>query len=325
MLTARFAARRGTFEVDVDLSVSRGEVLALLGPNGSGKSTVLRALAGLTGLERGTVSVAGTLLESVDDRIRVPAPRRELGVVFQDPLLFPHLTALDNVAYGLRHRGLSRARARETARGWLERTGLDTFAERRPDQLSGGQRQRVAIVRALATDPALMLLDEPTSALDVAVSSQVRTFLSRHVREFDGACVLVTHDPLDALVLADRVAVLEHGRVSQTGTPAEVARRPRSGHVAGLMGVNLLRRGTMFTTFSPTAVTLYRDRPVSSARNVWHGRVAGMVPHGDAVRVQVDGEVRLIADVTREAVADLGLGEGDPVWASVKATEVVDY
>ncbi|MFY0407831.1 sulfate/molybdate ABC transporter ATP-binding protein [Solicola sp. PLA-1-18] len=316
---------RGSFALDAEVAAEAGEVVALLGPNGAGKSSVLRALGGLTPLTGGHVRLGDRVLEDPAQRVRVPTAQRRVGVVFQDPLLFPHLDVRDNVAFGPRESGASKRDARATASAWLERTGLEEFAHRRPDQLSGGQRQRVAIVRALAQEPDLLLLDEPTAALDVAVTAAVRTFLRRHLASYDGVTVLVTHDPLDALVLADRVVVLDAGTVSQAGPPREVAERPRSAHVASLMGMNLVRDGDSFRTFRPSAVTLHPAKPVSSARHVWEGTVTALVPHGDAVRVQVDGEVRLLSDVTHAAVADLGLTDGLPVWASVKATETTVY
>ncbi|MDN5853708.1 MAG: ATP-binding cassette domain-containing protein, partial [Actinomycetia bacterium] len=263
------------------------------------------------------------------------------------PLLFPNLSVLDNVAYGVRRRGRSRTRARTTAGEWLERTSLSALAGRKPAALSGGQRQRVAVARALAAEPAMLLLDEPTSALDSAITIELRHFLRDHLRGYDGVTVLVTHDALDALVLADQVVVLQDGAVSQSGTPADVARMPRSEHVASLMGLNLLRgradgttialadgsalvtarhhTGEVFASFAPHAVTLSHDRAESSARNAWRLRVDGLAPHGDAVRVHLTGPVPLLADVTPTAVAELDLVDGTYVWATVKATEVSVY
>ncbi|KAA1422713.1 ATP-binding cassette domain-containing protein [Mumia zhuanghuii] len=328
-LDARVVLRRGPLEIDVALAVPPGEVLALVGPNGAGKSSALRALAGLTPIDTGHVALGGTVLEDSETGVRVPVPQRDLTMVFQDPLLFPHLSVRDNVAFGLRHHPgagrVGRRDARSRADEALARTGLSDLADRKAAHLSGGQRQRVATVRALACDPALLLLDEPTSALDVAITAQVRAFLRRHVREFGGVTVLVSHDPLDAFVLADRVAVLEDGRVTQQGTPDEIARRPRTDYVAHLMGMNLMRDGDVYRTFSPTAVTLYREEPVTSARNLWRLRITSVVPHGDAVRLQLRGPVALVADVTRAAVADLDLHEGVEVWASVKETEVTTF
>lgn len=346
-LSAHIGAARGTFELDIELSADGGRVLALLGPNGSGKSTALRALAGLLPLHTGEVRLGNAVLDSPGTGIRLPTPERGIGMVFQDSLLFPNLSVLDNVAYGPRRRGVQHRKARTLAADWLERTSLAGFAERRPAQLSGGQQQRVAIARALATEPQLLLLDEPTSALDTSVTLELRHFLLRHLREFEGVTVLVTHDALDALVLADDVVVLDEGRVSQFGTPHDVASRPRSRHVASLMGLNLLRGkasgtsidladdtvlvtataldGDVFASFPPQAVTLSRSRPDTSARNAWHLEVDGLAPHGDSVRVHLAGSVSLLADVTPTAVADLELVDGTSVWATVKATEVSVY
>ena len=346
-LEADLGLTRGEFTLDVGLDVEAGSITAMLGPNGAGKSTVLRALAGLSPLDRGHIRVDGTTFEDPAAGVRMPAPDRRTGMVFQDPLLFPNLSVLDNVAYGVRRRGRSRAHARTAAAEWLERTSLSALAKRKPAALSGGQRQRVAVARALAAEPAMLLLDEPTSALDSAVTIELRHFLRDHLRGFRGVTVLVTHDALDALVLADRVVVLDGGTVSQSGTPTDVARMPRSEHVASLMGLNLLRgradgttvsladgselvsakphSGEVFASFAPQAVTLSRDRAESSARNAWRLRIDGLAPHGDAVRVHLTGSVPLLADVTPTAVAELDLVDGAYVWATVKATEVSVY
>ncbi|MDQ3627412.1 MAG: ABC transporter ATP-binding protein [Actinomycetota bacterium] len=346
-LNAHLVTSLAGFDLDARLQAEPGQVVALLGPNGAGKSTALRCLAGLAPLLAGHVRLGDTVLEDPSQGIRVQAAARRVGMVFQDGMLFPHLSARDNIAFGPRHRGLSRTRSRQRAQEWLERTGLVEYAERTPRQLSGGQRQRIAITRALAADPALLLLDEPLSSLDVSAAVSVRTFLRRHLAAVQVATVLVTHQAIDALVLADHVVVIEDGQVAQSGTPAEVAREPRSDHVASLMGLNLLRgaaeddeirldsggllvavcaqRGQVFASFAPNAVTLHHDRPRTSARNVWELEVDGIAPHGDALRVHLTGAVPLLADITPSALADLELADGDRVWASVKATEVAVY
>ena len=347
MLAARLAVTRGAFALDVGVAAAAGTVTGLVGPNGSGKTTVLRALAGLVPLSSGSITVSDRLHEDPTHGVRIPAQQRRTGMVFQDRLLFPHLDVLDNVAFGPRRRGASRRAARGRASEWLDRTGLATLAARRPHQLSGGQQQRVAITRALATEPQLLLLDEPLAAIDAGATIELRQFLRRHLNGFEGVTVLVTHEPLDALVLCDEVVVLDAGRAVQTGAPTEVTRRPRSAHVAALMGLNLLRghsdgqtvhlpggqrlvaaeavRGDVFASFRPSAVTVHRAPPYASARNVWPGRIAGVTPHGDVVRLHIDGPVPLVADITPQAVTALRLGEGDPVWAAVKAVEVAAY
>jgi molybdate transport system ATP-binding protein len=345
-LRAELDVRRADFRLSLRLTAAPGEVVAVLGPNGAGKSTALQALAGLVPLSGGCVELGGTVLDDPAAGVRVPTEVRRVGVVFQDYLLFPRMSAQDNVAFGLRARGVSRRTAAERAASWLDRMGLSRHARARPTSLSGGQAQRVALARALATEPALLLLDEPLAALDAGTRVQVRAELRRHLAEYDGCSVLVTHDALDAMVLADRLVVLENGREVQSGSPTEVARSPRTDYVARLVGLNLYRgdgdeyvvrvgataitvaepvHGPAFAAFPPAAVALHRHRPDGSARNVWHGQVGHLEQHADTVRVQVDADLPVLADVTTAAVADLGLDVGSPVWVAVKATEVRAY
>ncbi|HEU4676918.1 MAG TPA: ABC transporter ATP-binding protein [Motilibacteraceae bacterium] len=343
---------RGSFALQVDLRAEPGEVVGVVGPNGAGKSTLLRTLAGLVPLTRGRLALAGDLLDDGAGRF-VPAERRRVGLVFQDYRLFPHLSVLDNVAFGLQARGQSRQAGRAVAHEWLARLEVDALADRRPSALSGGQAQRVALARALATDPALLLLDEPLAALDAGTRVTVRTELRAHLGSFAGPTLLVTHDPLEALVLADRLVVLEAGRVVQSGAPAEVARRPATDYVARLVGLTL-HRGTwsaaeraarvaggtlvpaadpgvpdgaaVLVAVRPAAVTVHGEHPgPSSVRNTWPGTVRGMELLADRVRLQVDAEPPVLADVTPAAVAELGLGVGSAVWLTVKAMEVEVY
>jgi molybdate transport system ATP-binding protein len=344
-LAATLTVRRGQLTVDLQLDVAEGEVLAVLGPNGAGKSTLLRVLAGLLAPDTGRVTVDGDVWD--DTGVHVPPHRRRVGMVFQDYLLFPHLSALENVAFGLRTRGVRPVEARRRAADWLARVGLADLGSQRPGQLSGGQAQRAALARALATDPALLLLDEPLSALDARTRLTVRAELRRHLAAFAGSTVLVSHDPVDAMALADRVVVVEDGRVVQEGTPADVARRPRTDYVARLVGLSLLpgtaegttvrldgggvvavaeeASGPVLVAVRPESVALYLSRPAGSPRNVWPARLVGATPHGTAVRCELDGEVPLLADVTAPAFAELGLAPGSEVWATVKASEVAVY
>ncbi|GCB51229.1 ABC transporter ATP-binding protein [Streptomyces sp. NL15-2K] len=341
-LDARLVVDHGTFRLDITLTAAPGDVVALLGPNGAGKTTALRALAGLVPLTGGHLRLDGTALD------RKPPESRPVGVVFQDYLLFPHLTALDNVAFGPRCQGATKAEARAQAAEWLDRMGLAEHAGAKPRRLSGGQAQRVALARALATRPRLLLLDEPLAALDARTRLEVRARLRRHLAEFEAVAVLVTHDPLDAMVLADRLVVVEHGRIVQEGTPADIARHPRTDYIAQLVGLNLYKgqadghtvrldagpaitttedlAGPVFVAFPPGAVTLYRDRPTgSSARNLWRCEVAGLETHGDQIRADLTGELALAADLTTVAAAELDLHPGAPVWAAVKATQTHAY
>lgn len=255
-LSADVSVSRAGFDLALQLDVPDGTVTAIVGPNGAGKSTALRALAGLLRPDRARVSVAGRILDDTEAGLSVPPARRGIGVVFQDYLLFPHLDALENVAFGPRAHGTSRPEAEAIARRWLDRLGMGALAASLPGALSGGQAQRVALARALALEPDLLLLDEPLSALDAGTRLEVRRDLSRHLREYGGATVLVTHDIVDALALADHLLVLEHGRVVQEGVPADVARAPRTDYVARLVGLNLLRIGGRAVVFAPSAVTL---------------------------------------------------------------------
>jgi molybdate transport system ATP-binding protein len=349
MLHAELDVRLGALHLQVDLAVGDGEVVAVLGPNGAGKTTALRAIAGLLALDGGRIELDGAILDDPAAGTFVPVAERPIGVVFQDHLLFPRMTALENVAFGLRARGIAKAEARVAAAGWLERFGLADHATSKPKALSGGQAQRVALARALATEPSLLLLDEPLAALDASTRLTVRTELRRHLATFAGARLLVTHDPVDALVLADRLVIVEGGRVSQAGSPADVTSRPASRYVAELVGLNLLH-GTaagertvsldsgatlevadplpgaqVAVAVRPQAVALHRHRPDGSPRNSWTGTVADLQPDGHRVRVTLTGAVPLTAEVTATAVADLELAPGVEVWASVKATDLDAY
>ncbi|MEV5648649.1 ABC transporter ATP-binding protein [Nocardia sp. NPDC052254] len=345
-LRAALQVRRTRFRLDIELTAEPGEVVALLGPNGAGKTTALRALAGLVPLTGGRLTVGGDIWDE-PPAIFVPAQRRRVGVVFQDYLLFQHLSAMENIAFGLRARGTGRGEARARATAWLERVGLGEHARATPRALSGGQAQRVALARALVTEPQLLLLDEPLAALDAGTRLQVRADLARHLRDYGGHTVVVTHDPLDAMVLADRLVILENGEIVQQGAPTEIARRPRSDFVADLVGLNLFRgsadttavaldsggrltvtepgTGRVFLAFPPTAVSLYRDQPTGSPRNTWPVTVAGLEQHANLTRVRLDGTPPVLADITSAAVAELRIEPGMRLWAAVKAAEIHVY
>lgn len=340
--------RRAEFELDLTFDLDPGEVLGVLGPNGAGKSTLLRAIAGLEELSTGELVVADRVWQGPGTN--VAAEERRAGVVFQDYRLFPHLDVLDNVAFAARSAGARRAASRTIARGWLDRLGLADLAARLPRELSGGQSQRVALARALAREPDVLLLDEPMAALDAGARIDVRTFLREHLGEFGGPVLLVTHDPLEAMVLGNRLLVIEAGRLVQQGTPADVARRPASAYVARLVGLNLwsgrLDRtgsvalddggrlavatrtgaGRVFLALRPSAVTVHTDCPErTSTRNVWPGSVADMELLTDRVRLLVEGSPVTLVDVTAAAVSELSLDVGRSVWLSAKATEMECY
>jgi molybdate transport system ATP-binding protein len=345
-LTAAVALQLGSLELDVELSAGEGETVAILGPNGAGKTTLLRALAGLIALDGGRIELDGVVLDD-GTKVFLPPERRPIGVVFQDYLLFPHLSVLENVAFGLRSRGTDRRAARGSAVVALERVGLADRAPMKPRELSGGQAQRVALARAMATEPRLLLLDEPLAALDQSARGSVRRDLRNQLAGFPGVRLLVTHDPLDAAALADRLVILEHGRVVQTGTFDDVSARPRSSYVAELVGVNLLRgraagdhielpsgaslvvpgvgTGEALAVVHPRSVSVHRQEPEGSPRNVTRGRVESIELLGERVRVRIAGPVPLIAEITPAAVRDLGLVEGTEAWMAIKATDITVF
>ncbi|WP_030196231.1 ABC transporter permease [Streptomyces sp. NRRL S-87] len=327
---------------ELTLDAPPGTTIAVVGENGAGKTTLLRALLGLTPRAHARLRLGDT------DVTALPPHRRGVAWVPQDGALFPHLTALSNTAYGLRARGVPRAGARREAQHWLDRLGVGHLAQRRPAQLSGGQAQRVALARALAARPRLLLLDEPLAALDQTTRAHVRHTLRTHLAGFGGVCLIVTHDPVEAVSLADRVLVLDGGRALQDAPPAEVTRHPRSPWVARMLGRNAwpgkaaggglalagggrlvmadaVAEGTeALAIIAPEAVSVHRDRPAGSPRNVWPGTVREITSVGSRLRVLItsDDAPDLVAEITPQAAADLALAEGADVWTSVKATEV---
>lgn len=346
-LDATVRVSLGAFDLAVDLEVGDGEVVAVLGPNGSGKTTLIRALAGLQALSAGHVTLGGVVLDDPATGAFVAPERRRCGVVFQDYALFAHLSARDNVAFGLRCQGVAASDANQQALEWLARMDLAGHASLRPRELSGGQAQRVALARALATRPRLLLLDEPMAALDVSARAAVRQQLKHLLAQFAGPCVIVTHDPLDGAALTDRLVIVEAGREVQQGTLRELSASPRSPYVAELTGLNVLRgradgtqlvlvdgttlqiasaaSGDVVAVIAPRDVALYAQSPHGSPRNAWLTRLAEVHQFGDRVRILLDDPVRITAEVTSEALQELGLREGSPVWASIKATQIDVY
>lgn len=330
--------------VDLDLTAATGQLTAVVGPNGSGKSTCIQLVAGALQPDAGSVILDGETVAG--PRRHVPAHRRRVGYLEQRPLLFPHLNVLDNVAFGPRARGAERAAARERAYSELTAVGASDLAARRPRQLSGGQAQRVAIARALAIDPDVVLLDEPFAALDAASTPELRRLLRERLAGV--TTLLVTHDLLDVLALADRIAVLESGRVVATGAVDDVLTAPPTGFVADFVGVNLLhgravdgatlqlddgpaligigelRAGEPArATIAPDAVSLHRTPPGGSPRNSFEARVVSLDSRGPVVGVSVAIAGQTVrADLTAAAVTELGIVPGATVFAVVKATQV---
>ena len=340
---------RGSFTLQVAFAAAAGQVLGVLGPNGAGKTTLLHALAGLAPVAAGRIELVGQVIDDASTGVFMAAADRPVGFVFQDYRLFPHLTVAGNVAFGPRARGAARHEARRTAGYWLSRLGLAELAGRKPGQLSGGQAQRVALARALAAQPALLLLDEPLSALDAGTRLDVQTELRRHLAEFAGPCLLVTHDPLEALVLADRLLVLENGRIVQEGPPRQVARQPATEYVARLIGLNLYAgvaddygitlsgggrlalkspelRGEVLVAVRPAAIEVTSEQPTDGGcGSAWPARVTGLTLLAERVRLGLDGQPPAMADVTPEAVAELSLSPGRQVWLAVRPGDLEVY
>lgn len=352
-LRAHLVVRRDAFVLDTELEAEAGEAVVVLGPNGAGKSTLIHALAGLEPLSAGRVVVGGEVWEEPAAGARLPPHRRRAGVAFQDLALFPHLSVLDNVRYGPRARGARREEATGKARALLLELGVGALADRSPRELSGGEARRVALARALATDPSLLLLDEPMSGLDVESAAIVRAALKRALAGFPGVCLLVSHDPLDALSLGQRAVILEGGRVTQAGTAPELARRPRTRYAARLFGKNLLEgtlaesRGATILRWAGLELPVVVEAPLTSGDEALAavsprelalrapadepggralvGRVASAEMSGDAARVRVDGEASLLVEVPASRLADGSLAPGAEVVVELPAAPLVAY
>jgi len=340
---------RDAFTVHAAFDVADGQTVALLGPNGAGKSSIVEAIAGLVPVAAGTIRVDDQEIQEL------PPERRPIGIAFQDAMLFPRMTVLENVAFPLRARGRRADDARAAARHELETLAPGVPTDARPTNLSGGQRQRVSLARALVAEPRLLLLDEPLAAVDASARPELRSLLRRTLGAFTGPRVLVSHDPVESMTLADRIVVLEGGRVTQSGTPEEIRTNPRTRYAADLVGVNLfegsIRRidegvaalelgeaeivaavptdlvmpndGTIVTgRLSPTDVSIHVKRPEGSPRNVFPGSVEEIAILGDRGRVRLHTTPPLVAEVTIGSIERLGLAPGDRIWATFKAVEV---
>ena len=347
-LDADVVVTRGDRTIEVALQVADGETVALLGRNGAGKTTALEAIAGVAPLASGHVALGDRRIEDL------PAEERGIGVSFQDAMLFPKLSVLENVALPLRARGTTKVEARARAAQLLGDLAPDVHLDAVPTTLSGGERQRVALARALVADPELLLLDEPFASVDAAAKPALRALLRATLESFSGPKVLVTHDPIEATTLADRLVLLEDGRVTQVGTPEQVRDRPATRYAAELVGTNLftgtlepddpgagrLRTGDgeltvvwpdalprqpiadVRATLSPSEIALHVERPEGSARNVFHGAIEEIAVTGGRARIRLRTSPALVAELTTGSVERLGLRPGGDVWASCKAVEV---
>ncbi len=333
------------FKLELSLEASPGMTTALLGPNGAGKSTAFDAIAGLLPLTSGSIVLDGQVFDNPQEKIWITPQERHIGIAFQDGLLFNHMSVLDNVAFGLIARGVSRGQARQQAHLVLEQIGLASkFFTRSPATLSGGQTQSVALARALMGEPRLVLLDEPFGALDTSVRTRLRRSFSQLLNHTPAPRLFITHDPADAFLLADVIYIMEDGRITQVGTPEEIRRRPKTHYAADLAEINLLSgeakdgrvqlsdlvlqvadhtvNGSVQITIHPRSVTLHRTRPSGSPRNVWQTDVTALESRADVTRVVLEQPVPLIVDITTAAAVELDLIVGSKIWVAIKATEI---
>ena len=335
----------GGFELaDVCLEVEVGEYFVVLGPSGAGKTVLLQLIAGILKPDRGRVLIDGV------DVTRSPPESRCIGYVPQNYALFPHLTVYGNIAFGLRLRKISKREVEERVRRVAEKLGIAHLLHRKPGTLSGGEAQRAALARALVIEPKVLLLDEPLSAVDPALRWELRDYLRKIHREFEATVVHVTHDFTEALALADRVAVLNDGRVEQVGHPGEVFYKPRTEFVAWFTRVeNVYRgvarpiggglsvvevgqqlfvvrgecRGEVVVSFRPEYVTVSKSRVESSVRNEIEGVVEDFIDEGPLVLLKIRvGDLDVKAYVTKSSFADLGVGRGSRVYLYVKASRI---
>lgn len=344
----------GSFVLDATLTAHSGEVLAILGPNGSGKSTLLGTIAGHVRASEGRVELEGRLLEgrptAANQRVWLPPERRRVALLGQRAMLLPHLSALENVAFGPRAQGVPRATARACATSWLEEVGMGEYADRRPAQLSGGQQQRVALARALASEPDALLLDEPFTSLDTQTAGQARRLIAEQRDRVGVPMILVTHDPMDAVVLAARTLVLRDGRVEQQGTTADVLGHPQSQFAAAMAGVNLVagtaeadaalrsEDGLLWTgrgdsvpvggagtcVFAPGSVRIHRGEGLGAkpAANRWSGTVAMMDPAPGGIRLFTAEHPSIAVDCPSTTALALGIRPGVQLRFSIDADDI---
>jgi molybdate transport system ATP-binding protein len=356
VLDARLGRRRDGFSLDVAFQAGAGSTTVLVGESGAGKTSVLKLLAGLDRLDDGWVTVGGERYADAATGLHLPAWQRDLGYVAQDYALFPHLSASENVGFGLRATGVARRRAQPMVDEALGLVGMGALGQRLPGELSGGQQQRVALARALVLNPRLLLLDEPLSSLDLQTRRSVRVELRELLKRLPCITVYVTHSPVEALLFGDRIVVLEAGRVAQAGSREELLMHPRSPFVAELVGTNLFigrsvagevaglpvirtpegpvavegvsEADAVYLTVNPREITLSRTPPEGSAQNVFEGEVLEIIPEppaGQRVRVVLKTNPVLVAEVTPEGLEGLSLTEGARIYAAFKATGVHRY
>jgi molybdenum ABC transporter ATP-binding protein len=354
MLSVQVKKRLREFPLEIAFDAMPGETLVIIGPSGCGKTTTLNVIAGLVEPDEGRVALGETVLFDSSSGTSLPTEKRSTGYVFQDFALFPHMTVGDNVAYGLRARNRPRHEIAARVDEVLGLLGISELKPRRPGALSGGERQRVALARAVACDAEILLLDEPLGSLDAQTRNHVRGELQRMLQLIGRIAIMVTHDYVDALTFGHRICVLDRGKVLQMGTREEFLHHPKSHFVAELTGVNFFEgavsassdnglveiwvgdsriyatceerdMGGIMLAFFPSEVTISREPPLTSARNVFRSQVREVVHMGDKVRLSLNGSLPMSAEISANALDELGVREGDTVYASLKATAIKTY
>ncbi len=344
-LFASIAVQRSDgFALDAEIRIENGSTVALIGPNGAGKSTLVAALCGLLRIDSGAIELNGVVFDDPHSGVFVGPKDRRVGVMFQDGILFPHLSVRDNVAFGLRSRGVSQDETATRVADWLDRLELRSLAGRMPAEMSGGEARRVSLARAIVTEPDLLILDEPLESLDISTRSHVRRLIASHLAEYQGPTLLITHDPTEAMLLGDELSILESGAVTHSGPPHAIRMHPKTPYAADIAGLNLAvgdalegvvavgshrlmiadrtLMGRVAVTFHPRTVSLHASQPEGSPRNTWVTEVASMEVLGSVVRIETGEPMPVTAEITPSAVSSLGLSVGSPIWVSIKATEL---
>ncbi len=341
MLSVDVAHEVGDFHLNARFETGQG-IAVVVGPSGAGKSLTLRLVAGIEKPYKGRITLGGETLVDTGRDVWIRPQDRQVGMVFQDSLLLPHRTVLDNVALAVRDSPKRHRRAE--AMGWLAEVEGEAWADRHPHQLSGGQAQRVALARALAGNPQILVLDEPFNALDPLVRHRLRLLVMDLVRRRQVPALFVTHDATEAFLLADEIHVIEAGAVTQSGSPSEIRLRPRSAYAADLAGSNLVHgfarngridagshvlriadhgvTGPVLASIRASAIGIHNSEPQGSSRNVWKTDIRLIEHLGERVRLGLGDPLPLTAEITEEAASALDLGQGANVWISIKATEI---
>lgn len=335
--------KAGKFSIeDVSFRVDKGETLVILGPTGAGKTVLLELIAGFRSPNKGSMFI------NESEITQLPPEKREIGMLYQDYLLFPHLDVFDNIAYGLKAKNLRSSEIGRRVQEIAERLGIHELLERRPKKLSGGEQQRVALARTLAIDPKILLLDEPFSAVDPNTRESLMRELRKILEEDSMPVVYVTHDQIEAMEMADRIGVMNEGEIVQLDYPEKVFSAPKSEFVANFVGIRNIYRGRaervdgstavnidgtriyssvvsegdVHVTIRPEDIIVSRERISSSARNSLKGKVVAIVEKGPLIYVTADCGMELTSAITRESLKDMQIMIDDEIFMTFKAQNV---